>query len=109
MSQLNASRYIAKAAKEEKTDMSKYDPEEMTALFSRCRDVLGRDICARVVNAPPRWSGFAHALETSITANGGNPADVTDVQIEWALEIALEIWPYEAEAVANHLYKGEAS
>ena len=35
MSQLNASRYIAKAAKEEKTDMSKYDPEEMTALFSR--------------------------------------------------------------------------
>jgi hypothetical protein len=102
-------RHFAEAAKEEKTTMSKYDPDELDALMTRCIDLLGRDVFNRIVDAPPRWSGFVHGLEAAIKANDGSPTKVTDTQIEWALEVALEIWPFEAEAVANHVYKGAAS
>ena len=89
--------------------MSEYDPAELDILFVRCQRLLGAETFDRVVNSPPRWSGFATALEASIKHNGGDPSIVPDVQIEGALEVALEIWPYEAEAVAKHFYKGEAS
>jgi hypothetical protein len=89
--------------------MSKYDPNELDALFIRCQKLLGAETFDRVVNSPPRWSGFSTALEAAIKHNDGDPSKVPDIQIEGALEVALEIWPYEAEAVANQLYKGEAS
>ena len=84
--------------------MSKYDPAELDALFVRCQRLLGAETFDRVVNSPPRWSGFATALEASIKHNDGDPSKVPDIQIEGALEVALEIWPYEAEAVAKHFY-----
>jgi hypothetical protein len=70
---------------------------------------LGADTFDNFVSSPPRWSGFATALEASIKHNDGGSSKVPDIQIEGALEIALEIWPYEAEAVSNHLFKGEVS
>jgi hypothetical protein len=99
-------QHFAKAAKEESKIMPKYNPAELDALFVRCQRVLGADTFDRVVNSPPRWSGFATALEASIKHNDGDPSKVPDIQIEGALEVALEIWPYEAEAVANHFFKG---
>ena len=89
--------------------MSKYDPAELDALFVRCQRLLGAETFDRVVNSPPRWSGFATALEASIKHNDGDPSKVPDIQIEGALEIALEIWPYEAEEVAADFYQGGAS
>ena len=53
--------------------------------------------------------GFATALEVSVKHNNGDPSKVPDSQIEGALQIALEIWPYEAEAFANTVYGGDAS
>jgi hypothetical protein len=89
--------------------MSKYAPEELNTLFIKCRQVLGNEVYESVVNSSPRWSGFATSLEADIKFNDNDISKIKDHHIQGALEIALEIWPYEAEAVANHFYKGEAS
>ena len=54
-------------------------------------------------------SGFSTALSAAVKHNDGDPSKVTDSQIKGALEIALEIWPYEAEEIANTVYGGDAS
>ncbi|MBT4082845.1 MAG: hypothetical protein HOE83_03600 [Alphaproteobacteria bacterium] len=81
--------------------MSNYDPAELDALFVRCRSLLGPETFERVVNSPPRWSGFATALEAAIKNNDGVPAKVSDVQIEGAFNVAVEIWPFELEMFAD--------
>jgi len=84
--------------------MSSYDQVELDELFVKCRQVLGDKVYEDVVNSPPRWSGFATSLEAYIKFNNNDLS-----KIKGALEVALEIWPYEAEAVAKHFYKGEVS
>ncbi len=88
--------------------MSNYDPAEQDALLVHCRCLLGTETFERVINSPPRWSGFATALEAAIKSNGGVPAKVSDVQIEGALEVAFQIWPYELKAFADAHYNGGA-
>ena len=102
-------QHFAKAAKEENEIMSKYDPAELNALFIKCRKVLGKDVYESVVNSPPRWSGFATSLEADIKYNDNDLSKIRDHHIQGALAIALEIWPYEAEAFANTVYGGDAS
>lgn len=89
--------------------MSDYDPAELDALFVRCRNLLGPETFERVVNSPPRWSGFATGLEAAIKNNDGNPANVSDVQIEGAFNVAVEIWPFELEAFAEDYINEGAS
>jgi hypothetical protein len=89
--------------------MSKYIPAELDALFIRCRSLLGTETFERVVNSPPRWSGFATAMEAAIKNNGGVPAKVSDVQIKGAFNVALEIWPFELEAFADDYLNEGAS
>jgi hypothetical protein len=89
--------------------MSNYDPTELDALFIKCKQVLGADTFSRVVNSPPRWSGFATSLEADIKFNNGDISKIKDHHIGGALEIALEIWPFEAEAVATRYFEGDAS
>jgi hypothetical protein len=89
--------------------MSNYNPAELDALFIRCRSLLGPETFESVVNSPPRWSGFATALEAAIKNNGDDPAKVSDVQIEGAFNVAVEIWPFELEAFANSYYNDGAS
>ena len=87
--------------------MSNYDPAELDALFIRCRNLLGPETFESIVNSPPRWSGFATALEAAIENNGGVPAKVSDVQIEDAFNVAVEIWPFELEMFADdHINEG---
>jgi hypothetical protein len=89
--------------------MTIYDPEELKQLYVRCKAFLGAETFERVVNSPPRWSGFVTSLEADIKVNDGDLSKIQNRHFGYALEIALEIWPYEAEAVAKHFYKGEAS
>ena len=89
--------------------MSKTDSNKIRELLLRCRDLLGAETLKSVADSPPRLSGFSTALSASIKHNDGDPSKVPDIQIEGALEIALEIWPYEAETVANTVYGGDAS
>jgi hypothetical protein len=89
--------------------MSNYDPAEIDALLVRCQILLGPETFDRVVSSPPRWSFFATGLDAAIKNNDGVPAKVLDVQIEGALEIALEAWPCEAEVAADAYYSGGAS
>jgi len=49
--------------------MSNYAPEQLDALFIKCKQVLGADTFSRVVNSPPRWSDFATSLEADIKFN----------------------------------------
>jgi hypothetical protein len=89
--------------------MSNYKPAELDALCLRCRSLLGPETFESIVNSPPRWSGFATALEAAIKNNGGVPAKVTDVQIEGAFKVAIEIWPFELEAFADDYLNEGAS
>ena len=89
--------------------MSKTGSNKMRELLLRCRDILGTETLKRIAHSPPRLSGFSTALSASIKHNDGDPSKVPDSQIKGALEIALEVWPYEAEAVANNVYGGDAS
>ena len=89
--------------------MSKTGSNKMRGLLLRCRDLLGAETLKRIADSPPRRSGFSTALSASIKHNDGDPSKVPDSQIKGALEIALEIWPYEAETVANTVYGGDAS
>ena len=66
------------------------------------------NVLKSVANSPPRMSGFSTALSASIKHNDGDPSKVPDSQIKGALEIALEVWPYEAEEIANTVYGGDA-
>jgi hypothetical protein len=87
--------------------MSNYDPAGLDALFVRCKCLLGPETFESVVNSPPRWSGFATGLEAAIKTNGGVPAKVSDVQIEGAFNVAVEIWPFELEMFADdHINEG---
>jgi hypothetical protein len=81
--------------------MSNYDPAKLDALFVRCRNLLGPETFESIVSPPPRWSGFATALEEAIKNNGGVPAKVSDVQIEGAFNVAVEIWPFKLEMFAD--------
>jgi len=89
--------------------MSKADRKELRQLVLRCIDFLGTETFESVANSPPRLSGFSTALSTSVKHNGGDPSKVPDIQVKGALDIALEIWPYEAEEVTNNFYGGDAS
>ena len=89
--------------------MSKTGSNKMRELLLRCRDLLGAETLKRIADSPPRRSSFSTALSASIKHNDGDPSKVPDSQIKGALEIALEIWPYEAETVANTVYGGDAS
>ena len=89
--------------------MTKYDPVELNQLYVRCRKYLGSETYEHVVNSPPRWSGFIISLEADIKVNHGDLSKIKDKHFAYALEIALEVWPYEAEAFASAYYKGDAS
>ena len=89
--------------------MSKIGSNKIRELLLRCRDILGTETLKRIADSTPRRSGFSTAMSASIKHNDGDPSKVTDSQIKGALEIALEIWPYEAETVANTVYVGDAS
>ena len=89
--------------------MSKTGSNKIRELLLRCRDLFGAETLKRIADSPPRRSGFSTALSASVKHNDGDPSKVPDIQIEGALEIALEIWPYEAEAFANTVYGGDAS
>ncbi len=89
--------------------MSKTGSNKIRELLLRCRDLLGAETLKRIANSPPRMSGFSTALSAAVKHNDGDPSKVTDSQIKGALEIALEIWPYEAEEIANTVYGGDAS
>ena len=81
----------------------------MDQLLVSCRKYLGPETYERVVNSPPRWSGFVTSLEADIKVNNGDLSKIKDKHFGYALENALEVWPYEAEAVVNQFYKGEVS
>ena len=89
--------------------MSKTGSNKIRELLLRCRDLFGAETLKRIADSTPRRSGFSTALSASIKHNDGDPSKVPDSQIKGALEIALEIWPYEAETVANTVYGGDAS
>ena len=89
--------------------MSKTGSNKIRELLLRCRDLLGAETLKRIADSPPRRSSFSTALSASIKHNDGDPFKVTDSQIKGALEIALEVWPYEAEEIANAVYGGDAS
>ena len=89
--------------------MSKTGSNKIRELLLRCRDLLGAETLKRIADSPPRRSSFSTALSASIKHNDGDPFKVTDSQIKGALEIALEVWPYEAERIANAVYGGDAS
>ena len=89
--------------------MSKTGSNKIRELLLRCRDLFGAETLKRIADSTPRRSGFSTAMSASIKHNDGDPSKVPDSQIKGALEIALEIWPYEAETVANTVYGGDAS
>jgi len=80
--------------------MSEYDPAELEELLIRCSRVLGSETYERVVGSPQRSSGFFTALDAAIKYNDGEPSKVPDIQIEGALDVALEVWPFELEGVS---------
>jgi hypothetical protein len=83
--------------------------DKLNQLFLKADELLGTEIMNAVLRSPPRKSAFCTAVSAAIRASGNDPLKVPDIQIEGALEIALEIWPFEAEAVANAYYEGDAS
>ena len=89
--------------------MSKTGSNKIRELLLRCRNLLGAETLKRIADSPPRRSSFSTALSASIKHNDGDPSKVPDSQIKGALTIALEVWPYEAETVANTVYGGDAS
>ena len=89
--------------------MPNYDPTDLRTLLVRCKEYLGNEALKRITDLPPRRSSFSTALSASIKHNDGDPSKVPDSQIKGALEIALEVWPYEAEEIANTVYGGDAS
>ena len=89
--------------------MSKTGSNKIRELLLRCRDVLGAETLKRIADSPPRRSSFSTALSASIKHNDGDPSKVPDSQIKGALEIALEVWTYEADEIANAVYGGDAS
>lgn len=86
---------------------SKYDPKQLDALLRKANQVLGSstDLLQR---SKPRETAFMKALQLTTDAVGG-PEKVTDEQILGAFETALEVWPVEAEIIANTMYSKEAS
>jgi len=89
--------------------MPVYDPAELKKLLVRCSHVLGSETYERVVGSPQRMNGFFTALDAAIKYNGKDPSKVPDVQIEGALKVALEVWPFELEEFAHTYHEGEAS
>jgi hypothetical protein len=81
----------------------------LNQLFLRADELLGTETMDAVLRSPARKSAFCTAMSAAIKENKNDPLKVSNIQIEGALEIALEIWPFEAEAVANANYKGDAS
>ena len=89
--------------------MSKTGSNKIRELLLRCRDLLGAETLKRIADSPPRRSSFSTALSAAVKHNDGDPSKVTDSQIKGALDIALEVWPYEAERIANTVYGGDTS
>jgi hypothetical protein len=102
-------QHFAEAAKEETKFMSEYNPAELRTLLIRCSRVLGSETYERVVGSPQRSSGFYTALDAAIKYNDGEPSKVPDIQIEGALDVALEVWPFELEEFASANREGGAS
>lgn len=78
----------------------KYDPKQLDDLFLRAKTVLASDLIRLIRSSKPRSSAFSTAIKLAIKAMG-SPEKVTDEQILGAFEIALEVWPLEAEIAAG--------
>lgn len=88
--------------------MFECNAREMEKLLNRCAKVFGAKELERLRGSPPRWSGFTTALGVAIKSSNNDLLNVSDEQIAGAAEIALEIWPFEAELVTNHFFEGGA-
>ena len=84
-----------------------YDPKQLDDLFLRAKTVLGSDQITMIRSSKPRSSAFSTAIKLAIKAMG-SPEKVTDGQILGAFEIALDVWPVEAEIIAGAMYGKEA-
>ena len=85
----------------------KYNPDDLKMLWHRIQAMLGDDTLKLIIQAPPRNDAFCTALDAAIKYNDCDPLKVTDGQIIGALEIADEVWPVAAEAMATIFFKQE--
>ncbi len=85
----------------------KYNPDDLKMLWHRIQAMLGDDTLKSIKQSPPRNDAFCTALDAAIKYNDCDPLKVTDDQIIGALEIADEVWPVEAEAMATIFFKQE--
>ncbi len=83
---------------------NQYNPDDLNVLWGRIQAMLGADTLKMVIPAPPRNDAFCTALDAAIKYNDCDPLKVTDGQIIGALEIADEVWPLEAEAIATTVF-----
>ena len=86
---------------------TEYNPDDLNTMWRRIQAILGADVLRAIIQSPPRNDAFCTALKAVIKFNDCNPLKVTDGQIIGALEIADEVWPLEAEAVATTLFGQE--
>ena len=85
----------------------KCNPDDLKRLWHRIQAMLGDDTLKSIIQSPPRNDAFCTALDAAIKYNDCDPLKVTDGQIIGALEIANEVWPVEAEAMATIFFKQE--
>ena len=78
-----------------------YNPDDLKAMWRRIQAMLGANTLKMIIQTPPRNDAFCTALGAAIKANDCDPLKITDCQIIGALEIADEVWPLEAEVMAN--------
>lgn len=84
-----------------------YNSDDLHTLLCRAQAVLGADTLEMIVQSPPRNDAFCTALGAAIKANDCDPLKVTDCQIIGALEVADDVWPLEAEAIATTFFGQE--
>jgi hypothetical protein len=82
-----------------------YNQDDLNRLLERCRDLIGWETFTAIADAPPRLSAFSVGLDAAVKANGHDPAQVTEAQIKGAVDVAFEIWPLQAQAIANAYFK----
>jgi hypothetical protein len=86
---------------------TEYNPDDLKTMWQRIQAMLGADTLKMIIQTPPRKDAFCAALDAAIRYNDCNPLKVTDGQIIGALEIADEVWPVEAEAIATTVFGHE--
>jgi hypothetical protein len=84
-----------------------YNPDDLKTMWRRIQAMLGANPLKLIIQSPPRNDAFRTALNAAIKYNDCDPLKVTDGQIIGALEIADEVWPVEAEAMATMFFKQE--